>query len=45
MNSAVALFCLGIVPDIQNGIRESIRSIDSGEALGRLEKYVELTKD
>ncbi|MBS20046.1 MAG: anthranilate phosphoribosyltransferase [Chloroflexi bacterium] len=45
MNSAVALFCLGIVPDIQNGIQESIRSIDSGEALNKLEKYVQLTKD
>jgi len=45
MNSAVALFCLGIVSDIETGVQEAIKSIDSGEALNRLDKYIELTKD
>jgi anthranilate phosphoribosyltransferase len=45
MNSAVALFCLGIVSDIETGVQEATKSIDSGEALNRLDKYIELTND
>lgn len=45
LNSAVAMYCSGIVNNIEDGIQKACESIDSKKALNKLNEMIQISKE
>ena len=45
MNAGAAIYAGGAAPSIAEGVKKAAELIDNGEALARLDKFIELSKE